>query len=1411
MEKPHASNSNPESSSKKRTKKRKEKKKKKKKSLIIKSLGDSTIAESTIGDSTIDESTIGDSTIGDSTIGVSTIGMSESLSSKPKSRLKITLKTVANIKTTSEKLETCNDPIIYDPSFNERINMDKPNDAWVMDDKRVFPEFIDRFTIKVDTDERHPHKLWNVKNNSYSNIQAYRHQKFVSDYLNDNSPYRGLLLYHGLGSGKSGASITIAEGYRGKRVVVMLPYSLKQNYEDEIATFGDIAYRKSYHWCFIPLDYKSKKNPANDAHNKEIYDIMSGKGLEKTLLQKIITKRATKRAKKNYGVWLIDITKDEPNYSSLSSEHRNEIDKQIKKLYNYKYSFVHYNAGAYVLPQIFKLISTYDVIKASIFGNSTEDSKLTNKDKDTILEHIYNPENEVENPFNNKVIIIDEIHNLSSMMIGNGYNGPRIYELLMRATNCNLILLSGTPMINSAYELGIIANILRGFVNSIVFKVINLNSTDLINLKNKLKSNIHINRFEIKNGNEIEIVRNTKGFINKYNSSSGKKIGIVKNNDIKYISDEELIKSLNPASDDLDTDVAPEFVVEGGISHKRYNMFPDGLNQTGDSNIWLKKQQMIDAEEIFNNRYVDYDNFCIKNSSREDFQNRLVGLISHYNEISGKDRETNSELFPRIIYAKSDETYVELSDYQFREYSKLRDIERELEIRKKISKEGSGKDASYFRVYSRQSGIFVFPPNITRPLAKDFRDENKKKQSLSKRSDEDNQNKKDLINHLNEICNTEDDSKKRNLITNFVDELRKTNKNSLEKKDIFEQMLKNTPGIESDATLEQNIQILCESGVLDNNFDGDLEDLQPEITYKIACEQAIGKLSEENMTLNEGRYNLSILSPKFVKILENISKTEGLVFCYSQFRSVEGIEIFSRILNANGYERINVMKGTSELRMNPEIRVGSMIRFSLNPDESDTEWRTSKVVKILPNGNFNISNPNNISEVIEKEYTREELYKCNYALWTGSENVDQRKAIKNYFNSRENMYGKNCLILLATASGAEGISLMNVRQVHIMESYWNNIRTEQVIGRARRIKSHIYLQKHQQNVKVFKYDITFSEEQLNGTWGQGMDLKHINYDTVDEDEDEKTSDRKLELFNTEKKEISNTIVTKDGSKTSDEALVKLSDKKSRILSSFLNIIKKTAVDCTFNLLDNQKSLLNGDEYMEDNFCYTKIPDNDTGEYNFKLEDSYTVDASNVSGIREEVVNVKAIKIRLTNGKSIQLIVFIPAEFKTISDYLKIESNISLYNYYTYYNLDFTKDTVLKMKSLAGEIIDRKVTYNDEFSKNLDNYYKIEECIQESGITVPPSDLKSLMNWIKDVKDCHEERLKPLKDTITTWKCDICDDQDDLSVSVKTCPICEISTLELFLEFNENISKSSLTSDVDDRGHVGARGHWGTKS
>ena len=67
------------------------------------------------------------------------------------------------------------------------------------------------------------------------------------------------MLYHGLGSGKSGASIATSEGFHNRQIVVMPPASLRANYEIEIEKWANVGYRRTHKWCFIPLDIKWKK------------------------------------------------------------------------------------------------------------------------------------------------------------------------------------------------------------------------------------------------------------------------------------------------------------------------------------------------------------------------------------------------------------------------------------------------------------------------------------------------------------------------------------------------------------------------------------------------------------------------------------------------------------------------------------------------------------------------------------------------------------------------------------------------------------------------------------------------------------------------------------------------------------------------------------------------------------------------------------------------------------------------------------------------------------------------------------------------------------------------------------------------------------------------------------------------
>jgi SNF2 family DNA or RNA helicase len=83
--------------------------------------------------------------------------------------------------------------------------------------------------------------------------------------------------------------------------------------------------------------------------------------------------------------------------------------------------------------------------------------------------------------------------------------------------------------------------------------------------------------------------------------------------------------------------------------------------------------------------------------------------------------------------------------------------------------------------------------------------------------------------------------------------------------------------------------------------------------------------------------------------------------------------------------------------------------------------------------------------------------------------MDERNRNKKYFNVPDNKDGKVIKIILISPAGSEGISLKNVRQVHVLEPYWNEVRINQLIGRAVRQCSHADLPMKERYVDVYRY------------------------------------------------------------------------------------------------------------------------------------------------------------------------------------------------------------------------------------------------------------------------------------------------------------------------------------------------------
>lgn len=92
-----------------------------------------------------------------------------------------------------------------------------------------------------------------------------------------------------------------------------------------------------------------------------------------------------------------------------------------------------------------------------------------------------------------------------------------------------------------------------------------------------------------------------------------------------------------------------------------------------------------------------------------------------------------------------------------------------------------------------------------------------------------------------------------------------------------------------------------------------------------------------------------------------------------------------------------------------------------------------------------------------------------YATWTGEQTMREKDRIREIFNSTENNDGSRIQIIIGSPAMKEGVSLFRVRQVHVMEPYWNHSRLEQIYGRAVRFCSHKTLPKKERTVDIYLY------------------------------------------------------------------------------------------------------------------------------------------------------------------------------------------------------------------------------------------------------------------------------------------------------------------------------------------------------
>jgi hypothetical protein len=1000
------------------------------------------------------------------------------------------------------------------PVKKERIVI--PTSNFYMNNRKLFIQKVGdmlknyRQDILSDTTE--------ITCDSFSGDQSFElltHQKIARDYLSLYTPYRGLLLYLGLGSGKTCTSIAIAEGMKSdKKIVVLTPASLKMNFFTELKKCGDELYRRNQYWEFISIE-----------GNPNYVGILS------TALSV-----SPEYIRKNGGAWLVNVNK-EPNYSELSPEEQKSLDSQLDEMIRSKYLDINYNGL-----------------------NMKRLNMLT--------------DNLSKNLFDDSVVIIDEAHNFVSRIVNKNKKTKTIpyllYEFLLSAKNARVVLLTGTPMINYPNEIGILYNILRGYIKTWAF-TLNVKTTEKITTETILdmfeKENFRTYDYVDYAGNVLTITRNPFGFINMKkrgavkgtvrgprqkagnNPRKTRKMVIKRNKDkssnrrSKKNHDKQLEDMKNREEEEGSEEVKETEEFEKEVRMQQENdLYEGGGKDYLDKydGVHLNEQGNISDEE-FQNRVIkilrkydlevqmgsikvtnykalpdDSDQFfstfihpdTAEFQNTQLFQRRILGLTSYY-------RSAQESLLPSFVKTAEGDNYhvekVEMSTHQFGIYEKIRKVEADRERNQKKMKRMQKDNAqdlynisSTYRIFSRAACNFAFPPNIERP-----------RPNMEEGEDGD--------------------------------------------AEIDENTFDNVPN-------DQIQEVDAFSSVDDEE---NPENPQEDARYENRIKKALEDIAELKPGTNESMYlsksALQEYSPKFARVLENLQnpENEGLHLLYSHFRTIEGIGILKLILEANGFAEFKIKK------------------------EGDIwEW-------------------------VEEE---SDIGKPNFVLYTGTESAEEKEIKRNIYNgawnvvpmniseklrerAENNALGEIIKIFMITSSGAEGINLKNTRFVHIIEPYWHMVRVDQVVGRARRICSHQELPEDMQNVKVYLYVTTFSEQQ-------------------------KTDEKNIEL---RIRDISR--YDKKTPVTTDETLYEIASMKQKTNNQILKAMKESAVDCQLYASTRKKGT--EDENL---VCYGfgKVESNQFSSY-----PSFETDRSSKEGLDVQRIQWKARKIT-QNGKDYAL-------------------------------------------------------------------------------------------------------------------------------------------------------------------------------
>tara|TARA_X000000950_G_scaffold232810_1_gene282018 strand:- start:1235 stop:4996 length:3762 start_codon:yes stop_codon:yes gene_type:complete len=114
----------------------------------------------------------------------------------------------------------------------------------------------------------------------------------------------------------------------------------------------------------------------------------------------------------------------------------------------------------------------------------------------------------------------------------------------------------------------------------------------------------------------------------------------------------------------------------------------------------------------------------------------------------------------------------------------------------------------------------------------------------------------------------------------------------------------------------------------------------------------------------------------------------------------------------------------------------------------------------------------------DTKYTKHKN-KLKYIMITGDSTLSPNKVEEiNAFNSPENKNGDEIKVIIVSKAASEGLDFQCIRQVHIVDPWYNIYRIEQIIGRAVRNQSHCLLPFEERNVEIYLHATLLKEPNI---------------------------------------------------------------------------------------------------------------------------------------------------------------------------------------------------------------------------------------------------------------------------------------------------------------------------------------------